>query len=250
MKLANVTESVVPSVLLVCFTSTIYSQQIAFPGAEGYGKFATGGRGGKVYEVTTLNSSGPGSLGEAIVASGPRIVVFRVAGTIDGNFNIRNDNITIAGQTAPGDGICIKGSLDMNANSVIIRYIRTRFDPATGESDAIFGRYRKNILYGRMIQPRRKGVWAFCELFAEWVPVIYSQTALERGYGNDKGSKSRIADHALSPIYARSSARYRQVLSYPGSMGILSAIGLQRAQRQGKIVATDEDLEPRRHSDA
>ena len=93
MKFTNVTKSILPSILLVCFTSTIYSRQIAFPGAEGYGKFATGGRGGKVYEVTTLNSSGPGSLGEAIEASGPRTVVFRVSGTIEGNFKIRNDNI-------------------------------------------------------------------------------------------------------------------------------------------------------------
>ena len=145
MKLTKVTKSVLPSILLVCFTNTIYSQQIAFPGAEGYGKFATGGRGGKVYEVTTLNSSGPGSLGEAIGASGSRTVVFRVSGTIEGNFNIRNDNITIAGQTAPGDGICIRGNLGVSANDVIIRYIRVRANP-TVETDAIGGRYHKNII--------------------------------------------------------------------------------------------------------
>ena len=145
MRTANSTKVASSLILLMCFASTIYSRQLAFPTAEGYGKYSVGGRGGKVYEVTTLNSSGPGSLGAAIAASGPRTVVFRVSGTIEGNFNIRNDKITVAGQTAPGDGICIKGSLDMNANNVIIRYIRIRFDPATGESDAIFGRYRKNI---------------------------------------------------------------------------------------------------------
>ena len=145
MKLANVKKSVLLSVLLVCFTSTVYSRQIAFPGAEGYGKFAAGGRGGKVYEVTTLNSSGPGNLGEAIGASGPRTVVFKVSGTIEGNFNIRNDNITIAGQTAPPDGICIKGNLGISANDVIIRYIRVRANP-TVETDAIGGRYHKNII--------------------------------------------------------------------------------------------------------
>ena len=143
MKWAKVTKSVLPSILLVCFANTIYSQQIAFPGAEGYGEFAVGGRGGKVYEVTTLNSSGPGSLGEAIVASGSRTVVFRVSGTIEGNFNIRNDNITIAGQTAPGDGICIKGNLGVSANDVIIRYIRVR---PTASGDALGGRYKKNII--------------------------------------------------------------------------------------------------------
>jgi pectate lyase len=119
---------------------------LAFPGAEGYGKYAMGGRGGNVYEVTNLKSSGPGSLGEAIGASGSRIVLFRVSGTIEGNFRIRNDKITIAGQTAPGDGICIKGSLGVDANNVIIRYIRVRPDPAVGEVDAIFGRYHKNII--------------------------------------------------------------------------------------------------------
>ena len=146
MRLANVTKSVLPSILLVCFTSTIYSRQIAFPGAEGYGKYASGGRGGKVYEVTTLKSSGPGSLGEAIGASGPRTVVFRVSGTIEGNFRINSDKITIAGQTAPGDGICIKGSLRVDANDVIIRYIRVRANPAVGQVDAIYGEFCKNVI--------------------------------------------------------------------------------------------------------
>jgi hypothetical protein len=98
----------------------------AFPGAEGYGSAARGGRGGRVIAVTNLKESGPGSLRAAIDAKGPRTVVFRVSGTIDADLNIRNDHITIAGQTAPGDGICIKGSLKMSANDVIVRYIRVR----------------------------------------------------------------------------------------------------------------------------
>ena len=133
------------SVFLLCHAGNLYSQQLAFPTAEGYGKYSVGGRGGAVFEVTTLNSSGPGSLGEAIGASVPRTVVFRVSGTIEGNFNIRNDKITIAGQTAPGDGICIKGNLGVSANDVIIRYIRVRANP-TVETDAIGGRYHKNII--------------------------------------------------------------------------------------------------------
>ncbi|MBN1187926.1 MAG: Ig-like domain-containing protein [Bacteroidales bacterium] len=127
------------------FTVNSVAQQLAFPGAEGYGKYTTGGRGGAVYEVTNLNASGSGSLEEALSASGARTVVFRVSGIIEGNFKIENDKITIAGQTAPGDGICIKGSLSVAASDVIIRYIRVRANP-TEETDAIGGRYEKNII--------------------------------------------------------------------------------------------------------
>ena len=146
MKLTKVTQFVVQSILLICCTGVIYTQQLAFPTAEGYGKYAVGGRGGAVYEVTNLNATGTGSLGAAIAASGPRTVVFRVSGTIEGDFRIRNDKITIAGQTAPGDGICIKGSLNISANDVIIRYIRVRANPSVGEVDAISGGGKMNII--------------------------------------------------------------------------------------------------------
>ena len=115
----------------------------AFPGAEGYGAKTAGGRGGRVIAVTNLNASGPGSLQAACEAKGPRIVVFKVAGTIDGDVRIKQDHITIAGQTAPGDGITIKGNLGIDANDVVIRYIRVRTDH---EGDAVGGRYRKNII--------------------------------------------------------------------------------------------------------
>ncbi|HSV27133.1 MAG TPA: hypothetical protein VLH60_04500, partial [Sedimentisphaerales bacterium] len=91
--------------------------------------FTTGGRGGRVIIVTSLEDSGPGTLREAIDAQGPRIVVFRVAGIIrlKSNLNINNPNITIAGQSAPGDGICIANhSLNINTYNVILRHLRVR----------------------------------------------------------------------------------------------------------------------------
>ena len=142
------------------YAGLLYSQQLAFPTAEGYGKYATGGRGGAVYEVTTLNPTGAGSLGAAIGASGTRTVVFKVAGTITGNFNITNGNITIAGQTAPGDGICIKGNLSISADNIIIRYIRVRYDP-TVPGDAIGGRGHKNIIIDHV-----SASWSADEVFS------------------------------------------------------------------------------------
>jgi len=101
----------------------------AFPGAWGGGMFATGGRGGRVIEVTNLNDSGAGSFRAAAESDGPRIVIFRVAGIIslESNIDIDNPDITIAGQSAPGDGICLANhSLNINTENVILRHLRVR----------------------------------------------------------------------------------------------------------------------------
>lgn len=115
----------------------------AFPGAEGFGKYTIGGRGGRVIPVTNLNDSGPGSLREACNAEGPRTVVFRVSGTIplESELKIREPFITIAGQTAPGDGICIKNyQVSFETQHFICRYLRFRpGDEMKKEQDAFGG---------------------------------------------------------------------------------------------------------------
>ena len=98
----------------------------AFPGAEGFGAYARGGRGGRIIEVTNLNTSGPGSLNAACSAEGPRIVVFRVSGIIEGDVTLWKPSITIAGQTAPGDGICLRGDLTVLTHDVVVRHLRVR----------------------------------------------------------------------------------------------------------------------------
>lgn len=101
----------------------------AFPGAEGFGTDTPGGRGGKVIAVTTLAAEGPGSLAAALRTKGPRIVVFRVGGTIRlaRDLNLDEPFATIAGQTAPGDGICILGgALRIRTHDVVVRHLRFR----------------------------------------------------------------------------------------------------------------------------
>jgi hypothetical protein len=122
--------------IFLLIANQLSSQIPAFPGAEGYGAASLGGRGGKVIEVTNLNDAGAGSLRAAIEESGARIIVFRVAGIIeiDSDIVISNPYLTIAGQTAPGDGICIKYKAEGSANNgisirthdVVIRYLRIR----------------------------------------------------------------------------------------------------------------------------
>lgn len=132
---------------------------LAFPGADGGGKYATGGRGGVVIHVTTLDDSldpstgkpAFGTLRRALLMEGTRTIVFDVAGTIylqQGALGISSGNVTIAGQTAPGDGICIANyPVLVKADNVIIRYIRFRMgDEKKMEGDALSINDCRNIL--------------------------------------------------------------------------------------------------------
>ncbi|WP_405571287.1 Ig-like domain-containing protein [Winogradskyella sp. Asnod2-B02-A] len=147
MKFLKITQRLfgyIPLIILLLSFCNISAQQLAFPTAKGAGAYATGGRGGQVIHVTTLDWEGPGSLKEAIQTEGPRTIVFDVSGEIDastqGNYEYvidgrtgNYDNLTIAGQTAPEGGITVKTSWFGfgNVNNFIIRHIRFRRTTST-----------------------------------------------------------------------------------------------------------------------
>lgn len=105
-------------------------RQLAFPDAEGYGRYARGGRGGKVIHVTNLNDSGAGSLRDAVEnQTGPRTIVFDVSGiiTLESRLVLSDPYVTVAGQTAPGKGICLrKAPFGFTGNDVVVRHLRLR----------------------------------------------------------------------------------------------------------------------------
>lgn len=200
------------------------AQQIAFPGAEGYGRFATGGRGGDVYHVTNLNDGGPGSLRVGVqYAPGPRTIVFDVSGTImmNSRLKIEKPNITIAGQTAPGDGITLgNNSLNIYADNIIVRYIRVRYgDQTTEDGDAISIVSGKNIILDHVTASWSIDETLSCQsneadsITVQWCMVTESLRYSHHekgphGYGGIIGSKHQTFHHNL---YAHHSSRSPKV---------------------------------------
>ncbi|MCH5326671.1 MAG: pectate lyase [Duncaniella sp.] len=139
------------SITSLLAATALSAQAPAFPGAEGFGRYTTGGRGGNVIHVTNLNDSGPGSLREAVKGSSRKIVVFDVSGYIDLQSDLQIDaNTTIAGQTAPGQGITVRYyTVQPHGDNIIIRFLRFRrsqVKDVNDGADAIWGRNYKNII--------------------------------------------------------------------------------------------------------
>lgn len=140
------------ALLLLALATTGHAQLPAFPGAEGYGSIATGGRGGDVYYVTNLNTSGAGSLAEGVNTSPPegRTILFAVSGHIRlaSNLTVRNNKITFAGQTAPGDGISTwNKTMNFIGNDLVIRNLRFRYGKQTSSGDAVnIGNFQQVII--------------------------------------------------------------------------------------------------------
>lgn len=177
----------------------------AFPGAEGAGRYALGGRGGRVLRVTQLGDSGPGSLRAAVEAEGPRTVVFDIGGTIRlaSPLTIRRGRITIAGQTAPGGGITLRDHpLVIAADDVVVRHLRSRLGGESGvEADAVsITRGRRIILdhisaswsvdetlsVGSRYDPPERGIY---DVTVQWSLIAESLNASghakgEHGYGS------------------------------------------------------------------
>lgn len=199
---------------------------LAFPTAEGWGRNAWGGRGGRVLTVTNLADAGEGSLRWAVEQSGARTVVFAVDGTIalKSPLRVNNDSITIAGQTAPGDGICLKDyPLVINASDVVVRYLRVRPGDAAGKDfDAVGGgRYGQHDV----ILDHISASWSVDEclsiykthnLTVQWCLVSHSlcksvHTKGSHGFGGIWGGDRASFHHNLLANHSSRNPRFSSV---------------------------------------
>lgn len=207
---------------------------LAFPGAEGAGRHALGGRGGAVLRVTHLGDTGPGSLRAAVEADGPRTIVFDVGGTIRlaSPLTIRRGRITVAGQTAPGGGITLRDQpLIIAADDVVVRHIRSRLGDESGvEADAIsIERGRRIILdhvsaswsvdetlsVGSRYDPPERGVY---DVTVQWSVISESLNASGHAKGDHGyGSLLRGGHGARMTFHHNLWASHRARMPRPGN---------------------------------